>query len=110
MMTDLQDLKERCRRLEARLQGQPHWPELRGVYLELVTVVGQLQGAVGESSRAHGETEEARMAERSFERLKSSSRKVGLDIRLASEAALLVGLQDSLQSAFETLDWLERAR
>lgn len=107
-MIDLVQTREHSRRLAERLQGQPHWPELRAVYLELATVVGQLQGAVGESTRAHGETEEARMAALAFERLKASSRKVGLDIRLASERALLLGLQDALRSVEETLDWLQR--
>jgi hypothetical protein len=37
-------------------------------------------------------------------------RQVGLDIRLASEPALVVGLQTCLESALEIVDWLQQLR
>jgi hypothetical protein len=106
-MTDTADAREDWRHLAARLEGQPRWPELNAAYLELAPLVGRLQGLVGEARRAHGETDEVREAEQALERLKASARRVGLDIRLASEPALLIGLQTALQDAAKTLDRLE---
>lgn len=106
-MIDLDAARERCRSLAARLEGQPHWPELRAVYLDLSTLVGQLQGAVSEARRARPASEEARAAEAAFDRLRAGARRVGLDIRLASEPALQLGLQEALKSASETLDRLQ---
>jgi hypothetical protein len=107
-MVDLAETRALCDRLAARLGGQPDWSELRAVYLEMAPLVGQLQGSVGELSRRHGEGEDIRKASASLEELKQSVRRVGLDIRLASERALLLGLQTALQQARETLDSLER--
>ena len=107
-MVDTAEAREDCRRLAARLEGHPRWPELNAAYLDLAPLVGRLQGLVGEAERAHGLTEAVREAEESLERLKAGARQVGLDIRLASEGALLIGLQTVLQGVSETLDRLER--
>jgi hypothetical protein len=106
-MTDLAALRASCQELAARLQGPPDWERLRSVYLDLAPVVGELQGAVSEYERTHSEAEEGRRAEAALGELKESFRQVGLNIRLASPAALQVGLQTALRSAAETLDWLE---
>jgi hypothetical protein len=105
---NVDELRETCLALRRRLEGQPHWPELRAVYLELAPLAGQLQGAVRERIRAEGGTEESRQAEASLSRLQAGMRQVGLDIRLASEPALLLGLQTCLESALETVDYLQR--
>ena len=108
MIHDVAVLRASCRELAARLEGKPDWDTVRAVYLELAPLVGELQGAVGEYTHAHGEAEEARRAEAAFAQARASFRRVGLDIRLASPGALAMGLETALQSALETLDWLQR--
>lgn len=107
-MIDRDELRASCRNLAARLDGTPQWPVLKAVYLDLATLVGRLQGVVNDAIRSYGASEETRAAEASLARVKSSVRQVGLDIRLSSEAALSMGLQTALESACETLDWLDR--
>ena len=104
------ELREECRLLQLRLEGHPHAPDLHRIYLDLVPLVGRLQGLVSERLRRSDQTEALRAAQEPLEQLKSTVRQVGLDIRLASEAALQVGLQRALECAFEVLDLLERER
>ena len=104
--TDLTALRESCSALNARLNGQPHWPELRAIYLDLSLLVGQIQGAVGERGRGAGGPLDVRGAQEALGALKSSVRQVGLDIRLASEPALRLGLETALEHAGVTLDCL----
>ena len=105
-MTDLQAIRTECRRLSAELEGQPHWEELRRIYLELAPLMGELQGAVSASIRERGA---AQPLQQQLEELKTTVRQVGLDIRLASEGALAMGLRVSLERAEELLDRLEQA-
>lgn len=77
------------------------------MYLELSVLAGRLQGAVGEYARLRGETDVGREAESKLEQIKTSVRRVGLDIRLAPESALLMGMQLALGSIDETLDLLD---
>jgi hypothetical protein len=106
-MTDLAPIQETCGRLAARLQGRPRESELRATYMEMATLTGLLHGAVGDARRVQGETDAVRAAEASLDRFKAGMRQVGLDIRLASEAATQIGLQTALDTAIETLEALE---
>ena len=108
-MPDPAHLTSACRELMDRLDGPPQIDRLKAVYLELSFLTGQLQGAVNDTARAQGETREVQFARASFESFKSSLRRVGFDIRLASPAALQMGLQASLEHALEALDHLEPA-
>ena len=107
-MADTAQIRETCREISARLEGRPAWPELRAVYLDMAPLVGQLQGLVNDARRAHGGGVETLESARALEQLKAQLRQVGLDMRLASEPALLMGLQMALESAAQTLDRLER--
>lgn len=104
------ELREECRLLQGRLEGHPHGPDLHRIYLDLAPLVGRLQGLVSERSRAVGQTGALRAAQELLEQLKATVRQVGLDIRLASEPALQVGLQRALECTLEVLDLLERER
>ena len=108
-MIDLDELRSACCELMDRLDGPPQIDRLKAVYLELSFLTGQLQGAVNGVARAHGETSELRSAQASFESFASSLRQVGFDIRLASPAALQIGLQAALEHALEALDHLRPA-
>ena len=94
--------------LQAELATGTPWPRLRAAYLELATVAGQLQGAVAERARS-GAGPDSTDLEALLERLKSELRQVGFDIRLASEAALAIGLQTALGDALAILDRLDVA-
>ncbi|HLJ68779.1 MAG TPA: hypothetical protein VKX16_15600 [Chloroflexota bacterium] len=107
-MSDIAATRERCRELEARLSRGPHWPELRAIYLDLSTVVGQLQGAVAEHRRARAEPSGNAPLEETLERLKSELRVIGFNIRLSSEGALAVGLQTAVEDALAILGLLEQ--
>jgi hypothetical protein len=108
-MSDLSQLRSECRRLAGQLEGEPHWEKLRAIYLELAPLMGELQGALSRWTRAHGDEEDAQPLQTTFDELKASVRQVGLDIRLASEGALAMGLRVSLERAEELLDRLEQA-
>ena len=101
-------MRAECDQLAARLHASRSWPELRAVYLDVMPLVGQLQGAVSEAVRGREGTDALNEAQATLEQLKASSRQVGLDIRLSSDTALLMGLQAILESAYATLDALER--
>lgn len=107
-MVDFEETLFRCEQLEARLRERSSPLDLRGVHFNLVTVAAQLQGAVGELVRAQGETEATSQLERSLDELKARVRRVGLDLRVAPEAALIMGLELSLQSARDTIDRLQQ--
>jgi hypothetical protein len=98
---DLAAIEQHCADLAARLDRRPDWQGLRAVYLELAPMMGQLQGAVGSARRQHGDG--AAGAEAALDGFKTGVRAVGLDIRLASESSLALGLQTALQQARETL-------
>lgn len=108
-MIDITDLRASLTEIESVLVTQPHLPQLRTAHLDLVTLAGQLQGAVSERRRLQGETEEIREAQLALDAMKAGIRQVGMDIRLASEGALAFGLGHALQNAFQTLDSLDRA-
>lgn len=107
-MAGMAELRGGCLELSTRLASSPHVPELHTIYLDLVPLIGQLQGAVSLAQRTHGETPPIQFAQTHLEQLKAIARQVGLDIRLASEAALLLGLQSALDEAFQVLDQLEQ--
>jgi hypothetical protein len=107
-MSDLADVRAECEKLAARLEGKPEWAALRAIYLDMATVVGRLQGAVGEARRASNNHDAVKQAEATLIELKGSLRQVGLDIRLASPPALAFGLQSAVESALATLDHLQR--
>lgn len=104
-MAELAAIREQCSTLMRRLDGSPPWPELRAVYLEIAPLVGRLQAGVGEAAREQPEA--AAEAEAALGKLKATSQKVGLDIRLASPRALQVGLLACLEEALEVVDRLE---
>jgi len=93
--------------LGARLETRPTWPQLRAVYLDLAPLVGKLQGLTRERVNESAEADAAYRAEAALDRFKTLTRKVGLDMRLTSEAGLIMGLHACLQSARETLDCLQ---
>jgi hypothetical protein len=64
---------------------------------------------VSERRRGMGETHAIQEAQQALDTMKAGVRQVGMDIRLASEGALAFGLGAALQSAFQTLDCLDRA-
>ena len=105
-MTDTDEIREYCRGLAGRLAGKPSGSQIHAAYLDLATVTGQLQAAVAECVRLRGESDETHEIRQALDEMKAQVRKVGLDIRLASESALLIGLQTALESALETLDRL----
>ncbi len=106
-MSHLADVRAECGKLAARLEGKPEWAALRAIYLDMATVVGRLQGAVGEARRASNHQDTVEQAEATLIELKGSLRQVGLDIRLASPPALAFGLQSAVGSALATLDHLQ---
>ncbi|GAC1322158.1 MAG: hypothetical protein NVSMB22_08680 [Chloroflexota bacterium] len=107
-MTDLTEIHALREQLGVRLAGSPTRAELRAIYLDLAAVVGLLQGAVAQAARVHGEAVEVSRAQRALDRLQYSLRQVGLDIRLVSDQALLIGLQTVLQGVDETMHALKR--
>lgn len=108
-MVDLSALQATCSTLAARLEGQAREDDLRGVYLDLAPLIGQLQASVAERGRSGGENREMDGARQALDALKGSARQVGHDIRLASPAALQLGLRVSLEYADEVLEQLRRA-
>ena len=107
-MSDVASLRASLQQIDAILARQPHGPELRAAHLDLVTLAGQLQGAVSERRRGDGETPAVRDAEASLDAMKAGVRQVGMDIRLASEGTLQFGLEACVRDAFQVLDDLKR--
>lgn len=105
-MSDLSQIASTCRELEHRLEGPPQIDHLKAVYLDLSMVLGQIQGALNDAQRHSGQAPGALAAQASFEELRRAVRQVGFDIRLATPAALQVGMQIALSYAFETLEHL----
>jgi hypothetical protein len=108
MESDKASIRNELVELAERLDLTPTWPVISAAHRDLATIVGQVQGMVSTARREHGETAELRSAEEALDRLKTGVRKVGLDIRLASEPALAIGVQTSIDNALETLGWLEQ--
>jgi hypothetical protein len=81
---------------------------LRAIYLALTPIVAQLQGAVDDRVRSHGDTAGTQEMVQAFGRVRASHRQTGLDIRLASEAATMVGLEEVFRAAEEMLSFLEQ--
>lgn len=106
-MTDRTGLKATCRELANRLEGHPQTADLKAVFLDISILVGEIQGALNEAIRTGGTKPQTQAAEASFEQLKNSVRQVGFDIRLASPAALQVGMLTALDHAVHTLDCLD---
>lgn len=73
-----------------------------------MSTVKMHQGAVAEAGRQHDAGDELRAAQEAFDRLKASSRQVGLDLRLASPAALALGLRMALDGVQDVLAHLDR--
>ena len=107
-MADLVSIREQCMALLQRLEGRPSWAQLRAIYLEIAPLLGRLQASVAEAARERQGAEGIKQAQAALETLKTSAQRVGLDIRLASEPALQVGLQVCLEQALEVVDSLER--
>ncbi len=100
------ELRDSLQAIGIRLAEAPQWPQLRAAHLDLVTITGRLQGALSERRRLDGETEALREAETALDAMKAGVRQVGMDIRLASERALLLGLEACLENAYRVLDAL----
>jgi hypothetical protein len=105
-MTEVESLQASLHSLAARLEGSPQWPALRAIYLDLAPYLGPIQAALHGAERVYGSSPEVLAAGESFDAFKAGLRQVGLDIRLASEGALAVGLHQCVQLALETLDTL----
>lgn len=106
-MTDLGALRQECSRLSERLEIGRSWGELNAIYLDLAPFIGRLQGAVSEDRHMRGDPLASRDAEESLDRLKTTARQIGLNIRLASPGATAIGLQTAIESALETIQCLE---
>jgi hypothetical protein len=105
-LTDRSEIAFACRDLARRLEGPPQSDRLKAVYLDLSMLLGRIQGALNDALRRNGPTPETLAAQASFEDLRRTVRQVGFDIRLATPAALQVGMQTALSHAQETLDHL----
>ncbi|HEX8918011.1 MAG TPA: hypothetical protein VF898_05885 [Chloroflexota bacterium] len=108
-MSQAELIGEQCDLLAARIQGNSDWGSLRAVYLDLVPVVGEIQGAVRTYTRDHVGSAEARRLDHAFEQLQNTIRQVGHDIRLSSPAALRIGLESCLEQVREILQELSSA-
>src|SRR5579859_4135520 len=106
---DFASLRAELDHLGRQLERAPRWPELRAVYLDMTPLVGQLQAAVDEKLRSatSNREEEPAILQTAFEELKASFRQVGLDLRLASEPALRVGLETVIDAARDVLAVLQ---
>ena len=104
-MSEISAIAEGYEALRARLDGSSDDALFR-VYMELAPLIGQIQGAVSAARRRAGEVP-IEAAEQSLEALKTSTRQVGLDIRLASPAALRMGLESALHHAGEAIHALQ---
>jgi hypothetical protein len=109
MDIDLVAMRAECEALLDRLDRGPQWPDLRGIHMDVAPVIGQIQGAVGARRREIGGVPDVVAAEAALERLKADSRRVGADIRLASEGALSLGLRTALTDALDAVSALERS-
>jgi hypothetical protein len=107
-MIDLQPLTDRYRSLATRLEGQPHHDEVRAVFLELASQVGELEAAVNERVKGRETSLDGQEARLALDQMKASLRAVGLDIRLASPPSIAIGLETVLETTFETLARLQR--
>jgi hypothetical protein len=105
---DLVAIRAECEILLDRLDKGALWADLRAIHMDLAPIIGQIQGAVGTRLRDIGSTPDALEASAALDRLKADSRRVGADIRLASEAALSLGLRVALSDALAAVSALER--
>ena len=99
------ELRREMDDLVRRLGRAAEWPELRAIYLDIAPLLGRLDAAVREAERQDG-SRASNSARASLEEAKATARQVGLDIRLASPAALSFGLRRTLDAIHETLDRL----
>lgn len=109
-MSEREELRESGRALARRLEGASQFDDLKAIYLDLSVLVGQVQGAVHDAGRSGGARDNLTAAQASFEEFRRSVRQVGFDIRLASPAALQVGMQTALDHARRTMELLENVR
>jgi hypothetical protein len=108
MDLDLPALRAECEHLLDRLEGAPHWDQLRAIHMDVAPLIGQIQGLVSTRRRETGDTPDVIAADAALERLKAGSRQVGADIRLASESALAIGLRTTVEAALQAIDALQR--
>jgi len=78
--------------------------ELRAIYLDMMTAVGELHGLVVDCGRHHPAAVGVNEA---FEEFQGGIRKVGLDMRLTSPGGFQMGLQASVEAALRTLDRID---
>lgn len=109
MAIDVVALRDAGEALQMRLDRSSKMVEVHGIYLALAPLIGAIQGAVGTCRSAGGSDAAAAEAEEALQRLKATARQVGADIRLASPAALTLGLQAALDEALRAVDALERS-
>lgn len=109
MDIDLVAMKAQVELLRGRLNGAPSWQEVRAIYMDLAPLIGEIQGAVSTRRREAESQAEVEEAAAALERLKSSARKVGADIRLGSVPGLTMGLWAALGKAMAAVDCLERS-
>jgi hypothetical protein len=106
---DLVAMKAQVDLLRGRLNGAPGWGEIRSIYMDLAPLIGEIQGAVSTRSREAETQTEVEEAAAALERLKSSARRVGADIRLGSVPGLTMGLWAALNEAMAAIDCLEKS-
>lgn len=103
-------LRVRCVTLLTRVEASHEYGRLRAVYMDLAPLMGEIHGVVARAARERGDTPEVMEAQRAMAALRASARQVGFDLRLASPAALAVGLRTALEHALQALDALDRGR
>lgn len=104
-MNQSDELEVVCAQLARRLEGSPGGSELRAIYLELIPIVAQLRGIVHESVRLFDDAAAEAMQQQLAE-TEAIARRVALDMRLASPAALTLGLQTALVHVQRTVKLL----
>lgn len=101
-------LQAQCRELLARVDSTSEYDRLRAVYMDLAPLMGEIHGVVMREVRRQGDTPATGEAQAAMESLRAAARQVGLDIRLASPAALALGLRTSLELAQRALQALDK--
>jgi len=104
-MNQSDELEALCAQLARRLEGSPGASDLRAIYLELIPIVAQLRGIVHESVRLFDDVA-AGAVQQQLAETEAIVRRVALDMRLASPAALKLGLQTALEQVHRTVQLL----
>ncbi len=104
-MNQSDELEAVCAQLARRLEGSRDASDLRAIYLELFPIVAQLRGLVHESVTSFDNVA-TETVQQQLAGTEAIARRVALDMRLASPAALKLGLQTALVHVQRTMELL----